>query len=125
MSGVTSNQGTDGTIILGDIGLVPPSSISTQDPTPLVGCLLPWACSSALVLLQRWLEFWLTPPCLHSMGFAEWDFFGSRLLGRWRIYKNTSCGLAVSLVEITPLSSTLLVPASYGSDPESNSIILE
>lgn len=81
MSGVTSNRGTDGTIILGNTGLVPPSSISTQDTALLGGCLLPWACSSALVLLQRWLEFWLTPmPAQYGvcrMGF----FFGSGLLG--------------------------------------------
>lgn len=69
MSGVTSNQGTDGTIILGDTGLVPPSSISTQDTAPLVG----W-CSSALVLLQRWLEFWLTPmPAQY--GVCRMEFF--------------------------------------------------
>lgn len=80
MSGVTMNRGTDVTMILGNTGLVPPSSISTPDTVPLVGCLLHCACSSALFLLQRWLESWLTPvPAQYTV--CRMGFFGSGLLG--------------------------------------------
>lgn len=63
----------------------------------------------------------IKPWCLNTMGFAEWDLLEVGLLGDGIIYK--IC--LVSLVEITPFSSTLLVPPSHSSDLEIISIVLE
>lgn len=67
----------------------------------------------------------LVNPCARTVYGLQNGIFWKWAAGRWHIYKNTSCGLDVSLVEIAPLSSTLLVPAIYSSDPESISIVLK